>query len=421
MRLRALCLSAVLLLSAAAPAGAEDALVLTMTGFSADTELAAEEIVAMLEAAGYTAELREPAPMDPLADIDTFSCVFDVRPELAFLPPDWFQPLSFVTALANGTNVLFVGEHLAFAQRNESIREVLEFLDAGPLAFDDTPLPPLSLPGDWVQPTNPSHELASGCHPITELVYDGIDHGRFVELGTGTWVSGAPDLAGTVAWDHGDIPFALDARALVILDINAVSPISTLDFFTLPVPGVEPTQNRPFLENAIAWLCGSPGAPDVNPCVQVCEPRNHGFWHRWCLGQDAIDPGRFGLGLGPGPSPQHEEIPGDTMAKADAAMAPHGLTACEALDAGPFADERLAALRELATIHLNVSAGWLSLGCPVELHPVVDDEADLTVGDAIRLMEERLAEDTRRALREARWIGEHVVNREALLPVEAEE
>lgn len=42
-------------------------------------------------------------------------------------------------------------------------------------------------------------------------------------------------------------------------------------------------------------------------------------------------------------------------------------------------------------------------------------------GGSSRLMEDRLAEDRPEALREARWTGEHVVNGEALLPLEDEE
>jgi hypothetical protein len=95
-------------------------------------------------------------------------------------------------------------------------------------------------------------------------------------------------------------------------------------------------------------------------------------------------------------------------------MAAHGLTACQALDEGPLSDPRLAALRELATLRLNLAAGLLKSSCPVELRPVVDGD-DLTVADALSLMEARLADGSVEALHEARWIGEHVANGEALL------
>ena len=146
----------------------------------------------------------------------------------------------------------------------------------------------------------------------------------------------------------------------------------------------------------------------------VCTPRNHGYWHRYCLGQDAIDPGRRGHGNGPGPQRRHDDLPAGLLAAADAAMAPYSIGACEALDEGPFSDLRLAALRELSTLHLNVAAGLLKLSCPVELAPI-DETEGLVVGDAIAMMEALLADGSDRALHDARWIGEHVANREALI------
>jgi len=146
----------------------------------------------------------------------------------------------------------------------------------------------------------------------------------------------------------------------------------------------------------------------------LCVPRNHGYWHRYCLGQDAIDPGRNGQGNGPGPKRSHADLPAGLLAGADAAMASHGLGACAALDEGPFSDLRLAALRELSTLHLNLGAGYLKASCPIELHPV-DDGEDLTVADAVSLMEALLLDGSDSALHDARWIGEHVANGEALV------
>lgn len=404
-----------LLLTLSAPAFAEDALVLTMRGFSLDTEMAADELMSILGDLGYSAEIRDPAAGDEIFDIDSFSCVFDLRPELAFLPPDWFDDEAMIATLLAGRGVLYVGEHHEFLQRNQAVADVIETLGGGPVSFDDTPLPFPVFIRDLPQPLNPAHPLADECSPVTEFVYDGVDHGRFVETGTGTFVTGGPNSAGAVAWDRGDLAFAADARLLVILDINALSPLSTLDYRVEPPPASVPTENRVLLVNSIGWLCGSPGQPDRSPCAFECRPRNHGFWHRWCLGQDLIDPGRFGQGNGPDPSPQHLEIPPETLEKANAAMVPYGISACDALDMGPFSDERLAALRELATLQLNVAAGMLSLGCPVELHPVLPKDEELTVRDAIAEINSRLADGSRRALREARWIGAHVVNGEALL------
>ena len=95
-------------------------------------------------------------------------------------------------------------------------------------------------------------------------------------------------------------------------------------------------------------------------------------------------------------------------------MAPWAMTACQALDDGPLSDAALAALRELSTVYLNLAAGMLQLDCRVELHPV-DNRSGLVVKDAIDEMLARLALGTEKAYREARWIGEHVVNGEALI------
>lgn len=146
----------------------------------------------------------------------------------------------------------------------------------------------------------------------------------------------------------------------------------------------------------------------------VCTPRNHGYWHRYCLGQGVIDPGRHGRGKGPGPKKRHDDLPAGLLAVADAALSDHGLGACQALDEGPFSDARLAALRELATLELNLAANLLERSCPVELAPV-DEREGLTVDDAILRMEELLDDGSDRALHDARWIGEHVANGEALV------
>lgn len=153
--------------------------------------------------------------------------------------------------------------------------------------------------------------------------------------------------------------------------------------------------------------CGDVVDPDLS-----CAPRNHGWWHRECLGEGLIEPGRRGGGRGPDTT-HGDELPADTYTGADSDLAAHGVLACEALDEGPFSDARNAALRQLATIYLNIRAGFLDLSCPVELHPVVEG-ADLDVADAIAAIEARLAGGSDAELREARWIGAHVVNGEAL-------
>jgi hypothetical protein len=176
-----------------------------------------------------------------------------------------------------------------------------------------------------------------------------------------------------------------------------------------------------FSEEVSGIGCAIPSVADGRIALVVdyetdslCVPRNHGYWHRYCLGQDAIDPGRRGSGNGPGPKKAHDDLPAGLLATADGAMAAHGLGACQALDEGPFSDARLAALRELSTLRMNMAASFLKASCPVELHPV-DDRPDLTVGDAVELMEALILDGSDEALHDARWIGEHVANGEALV------
>ena len=86
----------------------------------------------------------------------------------------------------------------------------------------------------------------------------------------------------------------------------------------------------------------------------VCIPRNHGFWHRYCLGTDTIDPGRRGKGEGPGSQiPAASAFPPDLTDRVDAQMARYGVEGCQALDEGSFSDKKNAALREMAVMHFN--------------------------------------------------------------------
>jgi hypothetical protein len=145
-----------------------------------------------------------------------------------------------------------------------------------------------------------------------------------------------------------------------------------------------------------------------------CSPRNHGYWHRYCLGTGLVDPGRNGQGNGPGVHPHHADFPAGLPALVDGKLVAHGILGCQALDEGPFSDKRLAALRELATLHFNLGVGFLNLACEIELHPVENAEG-LIVGDALAFMEARIALGDDDSLKEARWIGEHVNNGEALI------
>ena len=85
-----------------------------------------------------------------------------------------------------------------------------------------------------------------------------------------------------------------------------------------------------------------------------------------------------------------------------------------ALDDGPLSDKRLAALRELAALYFDLEVGYLSRDCKIELEPVVATSG-LTVGDGIALMQTLLATGGNAAFEEARWIGEHIANGEALV------
>src|SRR5204862_3544853 len=94
--------------------------------------------------------------------------------------------------------------------------------------------------------------------------------------------------------------------------------------------------------------------------IGVVDPRNHGYWHRYCLGTDTIDPGRNGGGNGPGESHDTATLPANLLAMTDADLAPYGIATCAALDEGPFSDARQAALRASATIRPTINAGYLS-------------------------------------------------------------
>lgn len=390
------------------PAGAGDALIVEER-FNPDALAASEALAEILVGLGYEVEVRAPELGDTLDGIRDFTCAFDLRPDLR---PVLFDAPVYQLYVELGGNLLLGGEHAGFDFRNRSLVDLINDLGGGLVAIDPT-LPTSFFRRDLPQPLNPSHAVATECNAVTEVVYDGIDHGRVTDTARGTWVTGSPVEAATVAWDHGDLFLAPSSRLVLVLDIDFLSPLATLDF-RVEDPTI-PTHNRAFVANLATFLCGAPGDPTAVPCDggAACTPRNHGPWHRFCLGSDEIAPGRRGRGGGPGPAPLHGDLGDGIVGRVDAALASHGVGACAALDEGPFSDERQAALRELATVHFNLAAGLLSRSCPVELHPVVSAE-DLTVADAIRLIDERLADGSRRALREARWIGEHVVNGEAL-------
>ena len=366
-----------------------------------DVSSTATNLTSVLAGFGITAETRVPAPFSDPGDMSDALCVFDLRVDYA-LDPSSVSRLGAVAAAGGG--LYFAGEHPVFAFRNDSVSSFIASEGGGPVAASPFGVP-APAPHDIEEPVNPDHPIASTCNDVTIVTYDGVANGQLVSLGNGTWLTGSPFSAGAATWDTGALRSAPNARLVFALDVNYLSssPSGTYEF--TETNRTVPTQNAPFAQNMVQWLC-------TRDASCACAPYNHGWWHRVCLGTDQIDPGRNGQGNGPGPHP-NRDILDQAFLGADAFMAAYGQTACQSLDDGPFSDERLAALRELATLELNLRAGFLSSGCPVELHPV-DDTDGLVVRDAIRLMQQRLLDGSPDALREARWIGEHVANREAL-------
>lgn len=360
----------------------------------------------ILSNGGMLVDLKDPFPAEDVGDLADYACVWDLRVDYNLYPVDVTR---FGDHLRAGDKGLYLaGEHGVFALRNNDVAAFLSSLGGGPIAI--SPVPPSgSLPLDFLEPANPMHPITGDClDPVTEVDYSGIGSGQFVNFGTGTWLTGSPAGGGAAVWDPGTLPLAPDSRVVVALDINFMSPgtAGTLDYMvTMPTM---PTQNRRFVENMAAYLCG------WSRPAGLADPRNHGYWHRYCLGTDTIDPGRNGAGQGPGPSRDAASLPANLLAKVDAAMASHGVSACAALDDGPFSEPRVAALRELATLHFNLESGYLDCRVMIELHPV-NDSPNLTVGDAVMLMEAALAGTDDAALRDAAWIGEHVNNGEAIL------
>jgi hypothetical protein len=358
-----------------------------------------------LSANGMVVDLRDPFFGDDVGDLADYTCVWDLRVDDALQAIDEAR---FQDHLLAGRGLYLSGEHGSFSFRNNSVAAFLSSNGGGPIAMSPIPPPGLT-PVDNLEPTNPAHPITGDClNPVTEVDYSGIGSGSFTNFGTGTWLSGSPVSGGAAAFDPGSLASVPDAHVVVGLDVNYLSAgfAGTLDFQVLNP--LIPTQNRQFVQNIAAYLCGfarPEGAKD---------PRNHGYWHRYCLGSDTIDPGRNGGGRGPGPSRDAASLPANLLVATDAIMAAHGVTTCAALDDGPFSEPRVAALRELATLHLNLQSGYLDCSALVELHPV-NDTPGLRVGDALALMEAALAGTDDDALRDAAWIGEHVNNGEAIL------
>ena len=393
-------------LGAASMAGAQTRALILSEDFRTELPEAVNTLTGIMAADGIAPEIRLPFPGEELGDLEPYQCVFDLRVDYAMDPVIENRLLEHVR---RGKGLYMAGEHAVFAFRNDSVAAVINTLGGGPVGVSPVSGSFLT-PRDILEPMNPDHPLSTDCNAVSEVDYDGIDNGQFIATGLGTWVSGTPFSSGMASWNDGALTTApVDARVVVALDINwlAFGPSGTIDFRV--EDRTIPTENRPLAENLVQYLC----QPEVS-CGGTCEPRTHGFWHRACLGWDAIDPGRHGGGNGPGPSPQTEDFDPSLDAAVDGVMAAYGAGGCESLDDGPFSDERLAALRELATLQFNLKGKILTLSCPVELEPVMSG-ADLDVGDALAEMQRLLGLGDDDSAKDARWIGEHVNNGEALI------
>jgi hypothetical protein len=388
----------------ASTAGAQTRALVLSEDFRVELPEAVNTLTGIMTAQGIVPEIRLPFPFEEIGDLEAYQCVFDLRVDYEIDPVIGAR---LIDHAERGRGLYMAGEHAVFAFRNDSVAGIVGLLGGGSVAVS-----PVSggflTPRDIVEPTNPDHPLSTDCNAVSEAVYDGIDNGQFINTGTGTWVSGTPFSAGMASWDNGALGVAPDARVVVALDINwlAFGTSGTIDWRV--EDRTIPTQNRALAENLVQFLC----TPEAT--CGGCEPRTHGFWHRTCLGWDAIDPGRNGGGNGPDPNRHGEPFDAALDAAVDGVLSPYGVGGCESLDDGPFSDERLAALRELATLQFNLKGKLLSTSCPVELEPVMPG-ADLDVGDALAEMHRLLSLGDEDSAKAARWIGEHVNNGEALI------
>lgn len=365
----------------------------------------AATIEGILTGHGMAVDLRDPFAAEDLGDLSDYQCVWDLRVDYELFPVD---DMRFTDYLVGGGGLYLAGEHGVFAWRNDDVAALIDSLGGGPVSV--FPIAPSgTTPVDILQPTNPDHPITGGClDPIGLVDFSGIGCGMFSSLGTGTWLTGSPIGGASAAWDPGSLALAPDAHLVVGLDVNYMSPGDAGTLYFRVLNRSIPTENYQFIDNMAGYLCGFEPPPGNE------DPRTHGYWHRFCLGTDTIDPGRNGRGNGPGPSRDSGSLPPGLLGGVDASLAPYGVRTCAALDDGSFSEPRIAALREYATLQLNIQAGYLDCNVPIELRPVVDTDG-LTVGDAVQLMKDALALGTDEALRDAIWIGEHVNNGEAIL------
>jgi len=221
----------------------------------------------MLVARGVAPDIVIRGSGDDLGDLSDYQCVFDLRIDQSLQPVDDGRYIDY----ANGGGAMFfIGEHSSFDSRNFSVALLLTSLGAAGVLTDPiAPFPPPAVPIDSPETVNSGHPIGSSPNLLNEVVYDGVENGRFLDVGTGVWLTqdfSTGDI-GAAVYDPGRLFSALDARAVFVLDINflADGPTGTLDFW---LDRVTPTENRAFVDNVISYLC-LPGCQTWDDLRQV--------------------------------------------------------------------------------------------------------------------------------------------------------
>lgn len=227
------------------------ALIMTLTGVREVVDTGATALSGILTSHGYVPELREVDSITDLGDLSAYACVWDLRIDFALSPG---QQNELITYASTGGGIYMSGEHGTFDFRNSSITQMLTLLGGGGVLTGIDP-PRSAVPADYPETVNPLHPLATECLTVNEVVYDGVDHGRFVDVGFGTPLSSVPGWIGAAVWDAGFLFNAPTARAAFVLDSNWLSDglTGTLDF---RADKVTPTENRALANNMVGYLCG---------------------------------------------------------------------------------------------------------------------------------------------------------------------
>jgi hypothetical protein len=268
--------TALVAVTVSVPLGAGDALLVTQPlGLRPTVD---ESVAAVADTAlgmGFTPWILEADAFTDLGDLGRFDCVWDFRVDDL---PGPLQETSLGDYARAGGTLYLAGEHGFFDFRNAWIASFLAGLGAGPVLTDV--LPPASpVAVDLPEAIDPSHPLAFECEPVAEVMFNGIDNGNFLAVGSGRALTRAGTEVGSAVWDPGTLALAPEASAVVALDINWTAPFpsGTLD---LRNDGVTATDNLPFLRNLVTYLCdtnsprrprsaGSPRSP-----LTPCSPRS---------------------------------------------------------------------------------------------------------------------------------------------------